>query len=153
MTHPWFSKWFSKSRRAGLAVFTAFAVGAVATACGDDPFQVRWLESPDTVLLYSLARPELNLVSGFNFQARFPIIIERATSTGDWDIAVDTRDGQIVLLPPGALGVRSRAGIAELPGEDFEDVIEAPDDTAAYTSTDPVPVRMGTIYVIRKSVV
>ena len=62
---------------------------------------------------------------------------------------MDTRDGQIVLLPPGALGVLSRAGIAELPGETFEGVIEAPDDTAAYTSTEPVPVHMGTIYVIR----
>lgn len=140
---------FQRAQRVGLAVFAALAVGSVATACGDDPFAIRWQESPDTVLLYSLARPELNLVSGFNFQSRFPVTIERATATGTWDVAVDTRGGQIVWLPPGALGIDGKAGIAELPGEIFEEVIEAPNDTAAYTSSDAVPVQMGTIYVIR----
>jgi len=140
---------FQRGRRAALAVFTAFAVGAVATACGDDPFAIRWSENPDTILLYSLARPELNLYSGFNFQSRFPVTVEGATSTGNWDVAVDTRGGQIVLLPPGALGIDSRAGIAELPGELFDEVIEAPNDTAAYTSTDPVAMHLGSIYVVR----
>ena len=118
MTFPSFLK-PQRGLRAGLAVFAALAVGAVASACGDDPFAIRWTESPDTVLLYSLARPELNLVSGFNFQSRFPVTVEGPTSTGNWDVAVDTRDNQIVLLPPGALGISSRAGIAELPGKTF----------------------------------
>lgn len=146
-SRPFFRR--QRVRRAGLAVFTALTVGTVASACGDDPFAIRWELSPDTVLLYSMARPELNLVSGFNFHTRFPVVIEEATSTGTWDMAVDTRGGQIVMLPPGALGIDSRAGIAELPGELFDDVIEAPNDTSAYNSLDPVPVEMGTIYVIR----
>ena len=140
---------FARSRKAGLAVFAAVALGTAATACGDDPFAIRWSLNPDSVLLYSLARPEFNLVSGFNFRARQSVTVEDATSTGTWDVAVDTQDGRIVLLPPGALGIESQAGIAELPGVTFDEVEEAPQDTAAYTSLAPVPVQMGTIYVIR----
>jgi len=150
MTHSSFLQ-SQSAWRAGLAVFAALAVGTVASACGDDPFAIRWEESPDTVLLYSLARPELNLGSAFNFQTRFPVTIEEANSTGFWDVAVDTRGGEIVFLPPGALGIDSRAGIAELPNTTFEEVTEAPNDTAAYTSVNPVTVRMGTIYVVRTS--
>lgn len=139
----------SRAPRAVLALLTALAVGVVATACGSDPFAIRWTLSPDSVLLYSLARPEFNLVSGFNFRSRVPVTVEDATSTGTWDMAVDTRDGRIVMLPPGALGIESRAGIAELPGMTFDEVVEAPKDTVAYSSVDPVPVRMGSIYVVR----
>jgi hypothetical protein len=118
-------------------------------ACGDDPFAIRWTENPDTVTLYSLARPERNLLSAFSFLTRTAIRIESATATGTWDMAVDTRGGEIVLLPPGALGVTSRARIAPLPGTTFAEVIEAPADTLLYTADQPVPVTMGTIYVVR----
>lgn len=131
-----------------LAVAAALVVVGTA-ACGDDPFAIQWVEAPDTVLLYSLARPELNLTSGFNFNQRTAVRIESAGATGTWDMAVDTRGGQIVLLPPGALGVTSRAGIATLSGQSFADVLEAPADTAAYVGTQAVQVDMGTIYVIR----
>jgi hypothetical protein len=140
---------FLKSSTPRRAVCGVLAVWIVAAGCGDDPFAIRWSENPDSVFLYSLARPELNLVSGFNFQNRIPITVEDPTATGSWDVAVDTRDGRIVLLPPGALGIASRAGIAELEGTTFQEVEEAPQDTAAYTSSDPVQVRMGNVYVIR----
>ena len=139
-----------RTRVRGRFLFVLAALAAVgAGACGDDPFAIRWTESPDTVVLYSLARPELNLTSGFNFNNRIPSRIEAAAATGTWDVAVDTRDGAIVLLPPGALGVESRAGIAPVPGMSFEEVIEAPADTAAYTTDAPVPVQTGTVYVVR----
>ena len=144
-------------RRSPLAFRTRFVVAFVAlglvasTACGDDPFVIRWVESPDTVLLYSLARPELNLTSAFNFNNRLPVRVEAAAATGSWDMAVDTRDGRIVMLPPGALGVESAAGIASVPGLPFEEVLEAPIDTAAYATDRAVPVEVGTIYVIRTS--
>ena len=138
-----------KSSRSRTAVFAVVALWTVAAGCGDDPFQIRWSENPDTALLYSLARPELNLVSGFNFRSRLPVTVESATSTGTWDMAVDTRGGEIVLLPPGALGISSEAAVAELEGRTFEEVIEAPEDTAAYVSTEPVLARMGSVYVIR----
>lgn len=138
------------SRPTGRLAVVAAAVALVAgTACGDDPFTIRWTEAPDTVLLYSLARPELNLTSGFNFNNRIPVRIEAASATGSWDLAVDTREGRIVVLPPGALGVSSRAGIARLPGTTFEDAVEAPADTASYTTDRAVDVEIGTVYVIR----
>lgn len=135
-------------RRASLAAAAALALVGSA-GCGDDPFAIQWVASPDTVLLYSLARPELNLTSGFNFNSRSPVRIEAAAATGTWDVAVDTRDGQIVLLPPGALGVDSRAGIATMVGQGFDDVTEAPADTTAYVGDRPVQVDPGNIYVVR----
>jgi hypothetical protein len=130
-----------------MAVTALIAVGGLA--CSNDPFAIPWTESPDTVLLYSLARPELNLVSGFNFNTGASYRIESANATGKWDVALDTRGGQLVFLPPGALGVTSRARITTFPGEAFEDVVRAPTDTLLYTANDPVPVQAGTIYVFR----
>ncbi len=131
----------------------AVAVGAaVATAlvgCGDDPFAFNWDDTPDTVQLYSLARPELNLASGFAFRQGLRIRVESALATGTWDVAVDTRGGQIVLLPPGALGVRSTARITTFEGLALTDVVEAPRDSTLYVANDPVPVRQGTVYVIK----
>jgi len=132
------------------ALVATVALGtATATACGSDPFAINWAVSPDTVLLYSLARPQLNLVSGFDFYNRTAVRVEDANATGNWDIAVDTREGKIVLLPPGALGVDSRARVASLPGANFDEVVEAPADTTLYTATSPVPVELGTVYVMR----
>jgi predicted RNA-binding protein with TRAM domain len=118
-------------------------------ACDDDPFSFNWDPRPDTVLLYSLARPELNLVSAFAFFQRREVRIEAAGSTGEWDAAVDTRDGGIVLLPPGALGVVGAARITTLEGMTLEDVRRAPEDTLVYTADQAVPVEMGNVYVIK----
>lgn len=131
-----------------LAAFVVLGTTAVA-ACGRDPFQIDWIESPDTVLLYSLARPQLNLVSAFAFYDRAAVRIEDSEATGNWDVAVDTRNGKIVLVAPGAFGVDSKARVARIPGVTFAEVIEAPADTSLYTATEPVPVEMGSVYVIQ----
>jgi hypothetical protein len=131
---------------AGAAAALLFAL----VACGDDPFSFDWSDAPDTVQIYSLARPELNLPSGFSFgQPPGSVIVERPGATGAWDVALDTRGGQLVLLPPGALGITARAGIAVLAGVAFDDVVEAPGDTLAYAKNDPVPVLAGTVYVVQ----
>lgn len=135
------------SFRAALAVTVVLT--ATVMACSDDPFAIPWQSSPDTVLLYSLARPELNLDAGFNFHTGASHRIESANATGNWDVALDTRGGQLVFLPPGALGVRSRARITTFPGESFLDVVRAPEDTLLYTASEPVPVETGTVYVFR----
>ena len=127
------------------------AAGLIGTlGCGDDPFAIRWVEAPDTVLLYSLVRPEQNLFSGFSFINRVPVRIESPAATGTWDVVVDTRGGEIVLLPPGALGVDSKARITTMPGMTFEEVIEAPEDTLLYTA-EQVPMTLGTVYVVKTS--
>ncbi|NIP59737.1 MAG: hypothetical protein GWM92_04095 [Gemmatimonadetes bacterium] len=128
---------------AGLAVATRLA------ACGGDPFTPRWNENADTVVIYSLARPEINLASAFDFAGRQPVEVQAPGATGSWDVALDTRDGQLVLLPPGALSIESDAGIARVGGAAFAEVEEAPRDTAAFVRDQPVPVETGTVYVVR----
>jgi hypothetical protein len=127
----------------------AAALVVAAAACGDDPFEFDWSDTPDTVLLYSLAHPDLNLASGFAFLSRSRIRVESPSAKGTWDAAVDTRGGEIVLLPPGALGVTSEARIATIEGMALEDVTEAPADTAVYVGDQPVAVAPGTVYVVK----
>ena len=55
---------------AGFAIAAAVLTVGLG-ACGDDPFAFRWNDVPDTAQIYSLARPELNLPSGFSFM-RWP---------------------------------------------------------------------------------
>jgi hypothetical protein len=139
-------------RRHAPAVFAAAAALLTGIAgCGDDPFSFDWDDRPRTAVLYSLDRPELNLASGFNFYTSTSIAIEAPTATGNWDVALGTRGDELVLLPPGALGVDSRARIAALEGLTLDDVTEAPADTALYVAEDAVPVRDGTTYVVRTS--
>jgi hypothetical protein len=129
----------------------AAALAVAVASCGDDPFSFNWSDVPDTAQIYSLARPELNIVSGFSFYDHTAFAIEEASATGRWDVALDTQGGQLVLLPPGALGISSRARIAALPGTSYADVVEAPSDTLLYESRNPVPIVAGTVYVIRTS--
>lgn len=75
--------------------------------------------------------------------------IEAANATGTWDAALDTRGADLVLLPPGALGVNSSARIAALQDMSLEDVTRAPADTLVYIADEPVPVRFGTVYVVK----
>ena len=118
-----------------------------ATACNSDPFAFNWVDVPDTVVLYSLARPELNLVSAFNFHQGVPIRVENAAATGSWDAAVDTDGADLVLVPPGVFGVTGTARVSTLEGMTLADVTEAPSDTLLYVRDQRVPVRMGTVYV------
>jgi len=130
-------------------VAAALALVIGAGACGDDPFAFDWSDAPDTVLLYSLARPELNLVSAFGFFQGLPIRIEAAGATGTWDMAVDTRNNEIVMLPPGALGVVGTARITTLENMTLADVTKAPTDTLVYVSDQPVRMELGNVYVVK----
>ena len=134
---------------ASLLALVVLSVGL--SACGEDPFAFPWASRPDTVLLYSLARPELNLEAAYDFHNDLRIRVEAAKASGSWDVALDTRESQLVLLPPGALGITSKASVAVIPGFAFADVLDAPEDTAAYTRSAAVPVEMGTVYVVKTS--
>lgn len=124
-------------------------------ACNEDPFAFDWYDTPDTTFLFSLARPELNLASGFNFYERATNVsdgkvrVEEPGATGNWDVAVDTQGGSLVLLPPGALGITARAAVAAVSGVAFDDIQQAPGDTLLYELNDPVPVVAGSVYVVR----
>ena len=129
------------------AVVAALAVAL--TACGRDPFSIQWSDTPDSAKIYSLERPELNIATAFGFYDGLGFAVESPTATGRWDAALDTRDGELVLLPPGALGITSQARIATIPNTALADVTEAPGDANMYTADEPVPLVAGTVYVIK----
>ena len=123
---------------------------ASAMACDDDLFKVNWVENPDTAYLYSLARPELNLLSAFDFISRIPIRIESPNATGQWDMVLDTQEGRLVFLPPEAIGISgSKARIIPMGAIPFAEVLKAPSDTTLYIGDRAVPVEIGHVYVIR----
>lgn len=119
-------------------------------ACGDDPFAFDWFDTPDTTTIYSLQLPlDRQLSSGFSFASRSAVRIELAGATGAWDMALDTQGGELVALPPGALGITARAAIASLGAIPFDDLREAPSDTLLYELNDPVPMTLGHVYAVR----
>jgi hypothetical protein len=124
-------------------------VVTVLPACGEDPFLFRWTENPREAFLYSLDRDERNRPSAFEMAQGRRVVLESAEAAGLWDFALDTRDGVLVFLPPRSVGVQSRAGMVEFPNSRYDEVLMAPSDTAAYTTRTPLPVRVGSIYVVR----
>ena len=135
--------------RAALSLSGALVVLLTATACDDDPFAFKWTDIPDTVLLYSMARPELGLVSAYSFFEGLELEVEVPGAAGQWDIAIDTRGGEIVMLPPPVLGIFSEAEIATFENSELADVTEAPRDSLRYVSDQPVPIEFGNVYVVK----
>ena len=124
-------------------------LGLALTGCAEDPFRIRWTENPQEQVLYALDRVELNRFNGFDMIGRLRVVIEDPQTEGAWDFAVDRQGGGMVFLPPTALGLNSRAGIAAIPGTEYDEVVLAPADTLAYVLDAPVPITLGTVYVIR----
>jgi len=117
--------------------------------CGDDPFRVVWEENPIETTLFSLDREDLNRPSAYDMLSRRRVVVESPQAQGQWDFAVDRRDGQMVILPPRALGVTSDAAVAALPGFSLDEVREAPRDTLMFVTREPIPIEFGTVYVVR----
>jgi len=134
----------------GTAVLLLAALAGVA-GCDDDFGPFPWDSTPITVSVYSLAREELHgLPAAIDFTTVQAMRVDLPGASGLWDIALSEVDGEFVWLPAGAIsGIGLRPGIAVIENQAFEDVIRAPRDTAAYTWTEPVPVRTDVVYVIR----
>ncbi len=138
-----------RSRPLNVVVFLVASVSGV-TACGENIFDINWtVPNVQTALIYSLARPELNLPSAFDFLNRVAVEIQAPGVTGSWDLVLDTQDGQLVFLPPGALEIISEVMFLEMPNMAFDDVIEAPKDSTLYTKDQPLPVEMSSVYILR----
>lgn len=129
--------------------FAGLSLLVAATACGDDPFRINWEGVPVESTVYSLDREELNRAAGFNMRDRRSVVVEAPAADGRWDFALDRQEGDLILRPPMTLGVDSRAGISPVPGAAWEDVREAPRDSLAFITEDPVPLAAGTVYIIR----
>jgi hypothetical protein len=127
-----------------------FASTSGLTGCGENIFDVKWTGARvDTALVYSLARPELNVFSGFDFVKRVRIRAQTPGVTGQWDLLLDTRGGELVFLLPGVLDIESATLVFPMPGAAFDEVLKAPKDTTRYTRDLPLPVDIGTVYVLR----
>jgi hypothetical protein len=132
-----------------LLVLALAMAGGVLAGCGDDPFLLRWQQNPREAELFALDRPELHRPQAFDMLSGRPVIVQSPDADGNWDFALDRLNGELVLRPPRTLGIRSEAAIVPFPNTRFDDLREAPSDTAVYISREPVPVRAGTTYVVR----
>lgn len=125
---------------------------AVLAACNDGFGPQFWDPTPVNVTLYSASRPDYTgFVSAVDLASSpvTAIAIEAPGATNAWDFLLALEQGALSLVPAGTMpGINSRAGIAVLEGVDFIDVVEAPRDTALY-STAPVLLRPGVVYVVR----
>jgi hypothetical protein len=130
-----------------------FLIGgaAVSMVACDDPFAIDdWTSVTDTIQVFSVSRPELiGQPSAYDFVTRVLVRVESPTSAGSWDIALRDENGQLALAPAGSFqGQTSRAGLALITNTTFEELSEAPGDTASYSVT-PRIVQPGQIYAVR----
>jgi hypothetical protein len=130
-------------------VLSALLMPWVLAGCGEDPFLFRWTENPREAMLYSLDRPERNRPSAFEMLSGERVVLESAAASGRWDFALSFQNGELVFLPPRAVGVQSGAGIVAYPNTRFDELRTAPSDTTLFVTDAPVPVRMGSTYVVR----
>lgn len=129
---------------------TLCLVGSLASAAAcDDASDIEWYAYEEAITLYSIATTQPNLPDGFDFVNRLRVVIEQSGATGTWDLAIGTSETELVLLPPGALGVASYAGVVAVEGATLADLTLAPADSTAYVTDRGVPLAMGTSYVIR----
>jgi len=138
----------STSWGGAVVLFAVTVLGGPSLGC-DDPYALEWFEVPDTALLYTMARPELNLASAFDFLGGIGMVVESAAATGNWDVVLDTQEGRLVLSPPGVFHIESEARISVFANTDFWDMERAPGDSTLYVTDAPVPLEMGSVYVIR----
>ena len=119
-------------------------------ACDDDLGLDDWSAIPDTVTIFSLSREDLiGMPSAYDFVEHRLREVESPGATGNWDVALRHEANQLVLVPAGGFeGQQSRAGLALIPNTTFEELSEAPGDTAAFTRS-PAFVQAGQVYAVR----
>src|SRR5690606_38376665 len=110
------------------------SLALLLSACGEDPFLVRWEANPVEATIYALDRDLENVLrpSAFHMLERSGVPVEDPRAQGRWDFALERQGGGLVLLPPSLLGVLSSAAIVPVPGTSFEDLRQAPADTLVY---------------------
>lgn len=123
-------------------------------ACDDGFGPQKWSATPDTVVLYSLSRPEhFNQASAYDFGGSgIPRRVESIYTPGQWDLVLLEQDGGFAFAPASAFeGQSSRAGIATVTGTTLEALDRAPRD--AQFVTTPVALNTGPVYVVRSRLI
>jgi hypothetical protein len=132
----------------------AIAALVFSTGCNDNFGPTDWSAAPDTVDLFSLSRADYqglpagyDILSGRHGQR---VAIETPGASGNWDFALIEADGQLMLMPAGALrDLSNGAAIGLLEGETFESVTKVPGDPSRYQDSVAVPLEAGHAYAVR----
>ena len=126
-------------------------------ACDDGLGPREWINSPDTVTIFSLSRPDLlglpsavDLVSSCAARClAIPIHIENPGATGRWDLALSEENAQPVFLPSGVFqGFDDRVGLGLLEETNFDAVNRVPGSSDLF-NTGVVPIQIGRVYAVR----
>lgn len=134
------------------------AIGLLAVTGCRSPFgSQNWpafTMTPDTVELFSLARPDLlGLPAAYDFTdgGRKRVVVETPSSTGQWDVILTERQGQFVFLPASALSsVSSTAAVAAVSASTFDALKQAPAASSAmWQDSAAVPLSTNGIYTVR----
>lgn len=141
-----------------IAALPLFLTVILAAGCDDGSgFAIDPLISTDTV---ELAAPtsasalptalDVTSTGGFIGGGRRP---ETQSDAERWDLAIRARDGALVFVPSGALGLSAAVGITQpLAGQTFQSVREAP-GSASFITKEPVVIQEGAVYVVRSRTV
>ncbi len=126
------------------------AAALVSAGCGNSLGPQEWTPTPDTVTLFSVSRTDYTgMPSGLDLVVGQIVPIEAASANG-FDVVLAQQGGGFVFLPADAIaGVTSGAGVAPITGTGFDDLQEAPSDTAVYVHAAAVPLQVGGVYVVR----
>ncbi len=137
------------ARPLGLLALTSTLV---LGGCDDGFDPLIWGNFPDTVELFSLARPEhVDRPSAYNMTGRIEVVVDRPKlNPSDFDFAVSENDaGEFLLLPAGVFAdFDVRPGIIDTTAT-FDGLTRAPRD--GYTVDEPVVADSNTVYVVRSS--
>ncbi len=135
-------------RRRGVSLYVLLAVMLpfALPACDDqlDPFLSEEVERT----IFSLARDELNRPEGIDFVSRTIIRIE-VPGPINWDLVLDTRDGQLVLVNARDFGLTDGASVAVIRNLTFDEVRKVPENSEDYEEDEPIIVEEGVVYAIR----
>jgi len=133
-------------------ILLLLGLALVAAGCDDEFGPQVWVDLPDTVTIYSLARPELlGLPGAYDIVNRGAVRIEQPGMSVSWDLALSEEGGQFVLLPSGVLPDNpSPAALAHMPGADFKTLDAAPKrEDSRWVDSLAVPLTVGEVYVVR----
>jgi hypothetical protein len=124
----------------------------LTTACSDPFASQDWDGTAVQATLYSASRDSyVGRPSAFDLASSPPrvVAIESEAGAGSWDvILVDSANGLALESAATFEGITSRARIAVINNTSFDNVGSAPGDTTKY-SIGPVPLTLGSVYVIR----
>lgn len=135
---------------------SGLVLAAALAACNDTTaFQIQPQIFTDTVQLAASGAPDADaLPTALDISVqgngvvggRFP---ERLSDAGQWDFLVRVKKGAIVLVPSGALGIESRAGIsAPIAGANFETLNQVPKNTT-FGIDSATALTNGAVYAVR----